>query len=193
MTSCSAIYVCFALVCWDQHTILFTNLSHCTPTSIPITKISQILSVKHFDHVPSKGTKDNPKEVGYSCLYCTQMDFIDNKTLSITFCNIQHTKVELRNFCISQHDSLTKAKDQCYCSEKVNVQPIRAWSHSVEIPLGKSMKNSALVTHINKDSFGTSFIIGAMIIGLIITGGLISMLYYVVVIRAQTRERTTFE
>ena len=170
---CSAFLICSAILCWNQHdfTYSFTNFTRCTPESLYSRSDFHLI----FRRNQTLPIDEKTYQKGFICSSCQQGDFRELRfsSHSISQCHEQRTRIQLKNYC---HYFGLKSPCQCVPSEEPIEIPTN-WVHALA-PAGKSAINANRYLHINKFASLSLYLFIGLILFLILSGGLISMIFY---------------
>ena len=165
-SSCSAVFVCSAILCWNHQNITysFSNFTRCTPNSLYFRPTAHLI-------LQNNKIDEKSYENGFICSYCKRKDFIDLRSTSR--CREQRTRIELKNYC---HYIPSKSVCQCIPSEK-SIQFINDWTQAL-VPSGKDEKNVNRYLRIHQSGSLILYLLMGLLGFIVLIGGLISMIFY---------------
>jgi len=148
-SSCSRLFICTAILCWDYHHLKynFFNITNCT------SKIEEKYLINDF-----------------ICLNCTGENFFKYNFNRLDRCYKQITRIKLINYCQYKYNQNIC---QCFPSD----QPIKDWIKSLIKP-GKSYRNTNRVNNINRSASSSVYILVGLILLLVLIGGIIGLIFY---------------
>jgi len=165
MQSCSGLFVCTAILCWDYYHLKYSffNITKCTPKSIDFkTNLHLIAQNKNYSKIQSNK--------GFICSNCTRENFIENTSNQ---CYKQTTRIKLKNFCFHRQ---MESVCQCFPSNQ-SIEPITNWMKALVKP-GKDLINTNRVNNINRSASSSVYILVGLILLLVLIGGIIGLIFY---------------
>jgi len=183
-SSCSSIFVCTAILCWDYYnlTYSFFNITKCTPTPIYFRKNLHLIFLNNnYSKIQEKYSIN-----GFICSDCTRKNFFE---YNFNTCLKQITKIKLINYChyLFQYKE-KKNSCQCFPSDQP-IQPIHNWIKALVKP-GKSHTNINRVNNINKSASSSVYILIVFILLIVLWGGIIGMIFYCIKFKSRSQLRT---
>jgi len=170
-SSCSGLFICTAILCWDYHYLKYTffNITNCTPKPIYFkTNIRFIFRNNNYSKIEEKYLIN-----GFICSNCTRENILEYNLNKVDQCYKQITRIKLINYCqYKQNENIC----QCFPSDQP-IESIKDWIKALVKP-GKSHKNTIRVNNINKSSLSSVYILVSCILLLVLFGGMIGVIFY---------------
>lgn len=170
--SCSAVFVCSAILCWNHQnaTYTFSNFTRCTPNSLYFRPTVHLIPQNNkFFKIEEKSYEN-----GFICSYCKRKDFIESHNLRLTSrCREQRTRIQLKNYC---HSIPSESVCQCVPSAKP-IQFINDWTQAL-VRSGKDKNNVNRYLRIHQSGSVILYLLMGLFGFIVLLGGMISMIFY---------------
>lgn len=165
LSSCSNLFLCTAVFCWNNQKILF-NITECSPESIYFQSNLYLLSSNNYSNI---------KKNDFICSNCTRNLFSQFNSKQINQCDKKTIKVKLINICQYLLESRQNIPIHCQCFP--SNQSVHHWIKALEKP-SKRSENINRINRINQSPFLSIFILISSIFFILILGGIISIIIF---------------